>query len=136
MQPAIDYLTTLLPACLGVIISDFNGRLGSLNSLHSVAASDRSPAHEMLALHLLEQVEWQLPNLPGQVPLQDLETGENLTLDLAKQQRYQVAVRRWRQHRVRQLAGAGIDSTVIIAGRDNVQEKINALFARRLAARV
>lgn len=136
LQPAIDYLTTLLPACLGVIISDFNGRLGSLNSLHSVAASDRSPAHEMLALHLLEQVEWQLPNLPGQVPLQDLETGENLTLDLAQQQRYQVAVRRWRQHRVRQLAGAGIDSTVIIAGRDNVQEKINALFARRLAARV
>ncbi|OEU62237.1 MAG: hypothetical protein BA870_10620 [Desulfuromonadales bacterium C00003094] len=136
LQPAIDHLTALVPSCLGVILSDFHGQLGSLNSLHSVAASDRSPAHEMLALHLLEQVEWQLPNLSGQVALQDLETGDDLTLDLAQQQRYQVAVRRWRQHRVRQLAEAGIDSTVIIGDQDNVQEKINALFARRLAARV
>ncbi len=136
LQPAIDHLTALVPSCLGVILSDFHGQLGSLNSLHSVAARDRSPAHEMLALHLLEQVEWQLPNLSGQVTIQDLETGEDLTLDLAQQQRYQVAVRRWRQHRVRQLAAAGIDSTAIIADQDNVQEKINALFARRLAARV
>ncbi len=136
LQPAIEHLTTLLPACLGIILSDFHGQIGSLTGLLNAAASDRSPAHEMLALHLLEKAEWQLPRLSGQVPLQDLETGEDLTLDLAQQQRYQVAVRRWRQHLVRQLAGAGIDSTVIIADRDNVQEKINALFARRLAARV
>jgi uncharacterized protein (DUF58 family) len=136
LQPAIDHLTALVPSCLGVILSDFHGQLGSLNSLHNVAACDRSPAHEILALHLLEEMEWQLPSLSGQVPLKDLETGKDLTLDLAQQQRYQVTVRRWRQHRIRQLAGAGIDSTVIISGQDNVQEKINALFARRLAARV
>lgn len=136
LQPAIEHLTTLVTSCLGVILSDFHGRPGSLKSLHSVAASDRSPAHEILALHLLDEVEWQLPSLSGQVLLQDLETGEDLTFDLAQQQRYQVAVRRWRQHRIKQLAGAGIDSTVIISGQDNVQEKINALFARRLAARV
>ncbi|APG28409.1 hypothetical protein A7E78_11450 [Syntrophotalea acetylenivorans] len=136
LQSAIDHLTNLLPSCLGVILSDFHDRPGSLNALHSVAASDRSVAHEILALHLLEEVEWQLPDLTGQVPLQDLETGEELNLDLAQQQRYQVAVHRWRQHRIKQLARAGIDSTVIINGQDNVQEKINAFFARRLAARV
>lgn len=136
LEAAIDHLTTLVPSCLGVILSDFHGRLGPLKSLHSVAAYDRSPAHEILALHLLEEAEWQLPNLSGQVSLTDLETGENLTLDLEQKRRYQVAVRRWRQHRIRQLAGVGIDSTVIIAGQDNVQEKVNALFGRRLAARV
>ncbi len=136
LQPAVDHLTTLLPSCLGIILSDFHGSPGSLNALHSSAAGGRSPSHEILALHLLEEVEWQLPELPGQVPLQDLETGEELSLDLAQQQRYRVAVHRWRQHRIKQLAAAGVDSTVIVSGRDNVQEKINALFARRLAARV
>lgn len=136
LQPAIDHLANLLSSCLGIILSDFNGRLGSSSALHSAAASDRSPAHEMLALHLLENVEWQLPTLKGQVSLQDSETGATLTLDLAQQQSYQLAVSRWRRHLVRQLARSGIDSTVIIAGMDNVQEKVNALFARRLAARV
>ena len=136
LQPAIEHLTALLPACLGIIISDFHGQLGSLTTLHSAAASDRSPAHEILALHLLEEVEWELPAQKGQVALKDLETGESLSLDLAQQQSYKIAARRWQQHLVRQLARAGIDSTVIVAGRDDVQEKVNALFARRLAARV
>ncbi|MEZ4483547.1 MAG: DUF58 domain-containing protein [Syntrophotaleaceae bacterium] len=136
LQRAIDYLANRVPACLGLILSDFHGQLGSTGALHSAAASDRSPAHEMLALHLLENVEWQLPTLQGQVALQDPETGACLTLDLTQQQAYKVAVRRWRRHLIRQLARTGIDSTVIIAGQDNVQEKINALFARRLAARV
>lgn len=137
LQPAIEHLVKLLPACLGVIISDFNGQLTGLGGLLDAAASDRYPAHEMLALHILEEVEWRLPRLRnGQVQLQDLENGTTLTVDLAQWRRYDTAMQRWRQHLIRVLARAGIDSTVIVVDRDNVQEKVNTLFARRLAARV
>ncbi len=136
LQPAIEQLATLLPSFLGVIISDFHGPLGSLSSLGSVVAGNRSPAHEILALHLLEETEWQVPSLAGQVPLQDMESGNTLTVDLTQRSANELVMRRWRNQQIRKLAQAGIDSTILVAGRDNLQQKINALFARRLAARI
>lgn len=137
LQPAIDYLVKRLPSCLGVIISDFHGKVTGLGGLLEAAASGRYPAHEIVALHVLEQIEQRLEDVrDGQLQVRDMENGSVLDLDLERWRLYNTAMDRWRRHKIRQLAAAGIDSTVIVVDRDNVQEKVNTLFARRLAARV
>jgi hypothetical protein len=91
----------------------------------------------MLALHILEQVEDHLPDIGGgHLRIRDMESGALLDVDLSRREQYDSAMRRLRQNRIGDLAGAGIDSTVILVDGDNVQEKVNTLFARRLAARV
>jgi uncharacterized protein (DUF58 family) len=137
LQPAIDYMVKRLPSCLGIIISDFHGQTSGLGGLLEAAASGRYPAHEIVALHVLEPIEQGLEDIrDGQLQVRDMENGAVLDLDLARWRQYNTAMSRWRRHKIRQLAAAGIDSTVIIVDRDNVQEKVNTLFARRLATRV
>jgi uncharacterized protein (DUF58 family) len=137
LRPAVDYLVKRLPGCLGVILSDFNGEVTGLGSVLEGAAGGRTPAHEMLALHILEQVEDHLPDIGGgHLRIRDMESGAVLDVDLSRREQYDSAMRRLRQNRIGDLAGAGIDSTVILVHGDNVQEKVNTLFARRLAARV
>jgi uncharacterized protein (DUF58 family) len=137
LQPAVDYLVKRLPSCLGVVISDFHGKVTGLGGLLEAAASGRYPAHEIVALHILERIEQRLEKVrDGQLQVRDMENGSVLDLDLERWRQYNTAMERWRRHKIRQLAAAGIDSTVIVVDRDNVQEKVNTLFARRLAARV
>lgn len=137
LQPALAYLFKRLPACLGVILSDFNAEIGDLRGQLEAAAGGRYPAHELVALHILAEVEFQLPEMQDvQVHIRDVETGVTQALDLTRRQQYNALVGRWRKHLVRQLARADIDSALLTVTDPAIQEKVNTFFARRLAARV
>lgn len=137
LRPAVEFLVKRMPGCLGAILSDFDGNIDGLGSVLEAAAAGRTPNHEMLALQILEQAEERLPEISdGQLRIRDLESGATLDLDLGRREEYAAAMRRRQFEKITKLAAAGIDSTVIVVGRDNVQEKVNQLFARRLAARV
>ncbi len=136
LKAAVSFLVKRLPSYLGVILSDFNDDASGLGSFTDAAAKGRYPSHEMLALHILEPVEHHLDDLrDGHILVRDMETGATLDMDLSRWQQYNQVMQQLRQQRVRELGTAGIDSAVIVVNRDNVQEKVNTLFARRLAAR-
>ncbi len=136
LAPALDYAMKRLSSCLGVIISDFHTDLGSLKNLMD-AADRRFPAHEMVALHVLDDVEYQLTDIDGGLfTLMDVESGHQMALDLSDFQKFNALLRRERERTVRVLSGVGIDSAVLPVDATDIQARVNTLFARRLAARV
>lgn len=136
LAPALEFVMKRLASCLGVIISDFHTDLGNLKGLMD-AANSRFPAHEMVALHVLEDSEYQLTGIDsGLLTLQDMESGQQTALDLSRLQEFNTLLRRERERTVRALAGVGIDSAILPVGATDIQARVNTLFARRLATRV
>lgn len=136
LAPALEFVMKRLPSCLGVVISDFHMDLGGLAGLLDTADS-RLPAHEMVALQVLEESEYHLTGLDdGLLTLQDMESGTQVALDLSRKGELNALLQRQRERTGRTLARARIDSTVLPVGAADIQSRVNTLFARRLAARV
>lgn len=136
LVPALDFVMKRLASCLGVIISDFHADLGNLAGLTD-AADSRLPAHEMIALQVLEEPEYYLTGLDdGLLTLRDMESGQQIPLDLSRKKEFNALLRRRREQTARILAKARIDSAVLPVGATDIQSRVNTLFARRLAARV
>ncbi len=136
LAPALEFVMKRLSSCLGVIISDFHTDLVNLRGLMD-AADSRFPAHEMVALHVLEESEYHLTGIEdGLLTLKDMESGRQIALDLSRKHEFNALLRQTRERTVRTLAGAGIDSAVLPVGSADIQARVNTLFARRLAARV
>lgn len=132
MAPALKFAMRRLPSFLGVILSDFHADLEGLRGL-TEAAERRFPAHEMVALHILETMEYQLPDLQEGLPaLRDMESGRETVLDLSRREALNTLLHRNREGIVRTLASCGIDSAVLPVGAPDIQARVNALFARRL----
>lgn len=136
LAPALEFIKKRLSSCLGVIISDFHTDLADLRGLMD-AADSRLPAHELVALHVLEESEYHLTDIEnGLLTLKDMESGRQIALDLSRQKEFNTLLKRSRERTVRSLAGAGIDSVVLPVCATDIQSRVNTLFARRLAARV
>ncbi len=136
LAPALEFVMKRLASCFGVILSDFHTDLSNLKSLMD-AADHRFPAHEMIALHVLEDSEYQLTDIEdGLLTLQDMESGQQITLDLSRKQEFNELLRQTRLRTVRTLARVGIDSAVLPISATDIQARVNTLFARRLATRV
>ncbi len=136
LAPALEFVMKRLSSCFGVILSDFHTDLGNLKSLMN-AADHRFPAHEMVALHVLEDSEYQLTDIEGGLlTLQDMESGQQMALDLSSLQEFNTLLRLKRERTVRTLARAGIDSAVLPISATDIQARVNTLLARRLATRV
>jgi len=136
LAPALEFAMKRLTSCFGVIISDFHTDLGSLKGLMD-AADSRFPAHEMVALHVLGDAEYQLTDIEGALlTLKDMESGRQMALDLSDFQAFNALLRQERERTVRVLAGVGIDSAVLPVGATDIQARVNTLFARRLATRI
>lgn len=101
------------------------------------AADSRLPAHELVALHVLEESEYRLTGIEdGLLTLRDMESGHQMPLDLSRKEEFNALLRTAREKSIRTLAGAGIDSAVLPVGAADIQARVNTLFSRRLAARV
>ncbi len=136
LAPALEFVMNRLASCLGVIISDFHTDLGGLAGLLDTTDS-RLPAHEMVALQVLEELEYQLTDLDdGLLTLRDMESGTPVALDLSRKREFNALLRRQRERTGQILARARIDSTTLPVGAVDIQSRVNTLFARRLAARV
>ncbi len=136
LAPALEFVMKRLSSCLGVIISDFHTDLGGLGGLLD-AADSRLPAHEMVALHVLEEAEYRLRGIgDGLLTLQDMESGRQMPLDLSHKRQFNTLLRQNRERIVRALARARIDSALLPVGANDLQARVNTLFARRLAARL
>ncbi len=91
----------------------------------------------MVALHVLEDSEYQLTDIEdGLLTLQDMESGQQMALDLSGLQEFNTLLRLKRERTVRALARVGIDSAVLPISATDIQARVNTLFARRLASRV
>lgn len=136
LAPALEFAMKRIPSCLGVIISDFHTDLGGLTGLLD-AADSRLPAHEMVALQVLEEAEYDLVGLDdGLLTLQDMESGEQIALDLSRKGEFNALLRRQQERIGRALARTRIDSAILPVGAADIQARVNTLLARRLAARV
>ncbi|APG27478.1 hypothetical protein A7E78_06260 [Syntrophotalea acetylenivorans] len=136
LAPPLKLVMKRLSSCFGVIISDFHTDLSSLKSLMD-AADQRFPAHEMVALHVLEDSEYHLTGVKdGLLTLQDMESGQQMALDLSGLQEFNTLLRLKRERTARALAGVGVDSAVLPTSATDIQARVNTLLARRLAARV
>jgi uncharacterized protein (DUF58 family) len=136
LRPALELVMKRLPSCLGIILSDFHADMGDLPGILE-AATRHFPAHEMVALQILEEVEHDLTSLgDGLVTVRDMESGREAVLDLARRRSYNAVLRLERERTRSALAGAGIDAVVLPVGAGDIQQRVNTLFARRLAARV
>jgi uncharacterized protein (DUF58 family) len=136
LAPALNFMMNRLSSCLGVIISDFHTDLENLRGLMD-AADSRLPAHELVALHVLEESEYRLTGIEdGLLTLRDMESGHQMPLDLSRKEEFNALLRTAREKSIRTLAGAGIDSAVLPVGAADIQARVNTLFSRRLAARV
>jgi uncharacterized protein (DUF58 family) len=136
LAPALEFVMKRLSSCLGVIISDFHTDLDGLAGLPDTADS-RLPAHELVALQVLEESEYCLTGLDdGLLTLRDMESGGQLALDLSRKGELNALLRRRRERTGRTLARARIDSAILPVGAADIQSRVNTLFARRLAARV
>ena len=133
-EPALRLVTRRVPSCLGVLLSDFLFDLGSLSGIAEAAARDRVPAHELVALHVLEPVEQGEAELGGaSLVLRDAETGELRPLyGLGGVPGLQAAL----AGRIERLAALGVDSLALSVGDAKTPERINFFFARRPLARV
>ena len=136
LASALEFVKKRLDSCLGVIISDFHADLSGLAGLMDTADS-RLPAHEMVALQVLEDSEYHLTDLDdGLLTLRDMESGGQIALDFSRKREFNALLRRQRERTGRTLARARIDSTILPVGAADIQSRVNTLFARRLAARV
>ena len=136
LAPALEFIMKRQASCFGVILSDFHTDLGNLKGLMD-APVQRFPAHEMVALHVLEDSEYQLTDIEdGLLTLQDMESGQQMALDLSGLQEFNTLLRLKRERTVQTLARVGIDSAVLPISATDIQARVNTLFARRLASRV
>jgi uncharacterized protein (DUF58 family) len=136
LAPALEFVKKRLVSCLGVILSDFHTDLGEIAGLLD-AADSRLPAHEMVALQVLEESEYSLTGLDdGLLTLRDMESGGQVALDLSRKQEFNALLRHQRERTAHTLARARIDSAILPVGAADIQARVNTLFARRLAARV
>ena len=136
LAPALEFVMKRISSCFGVILSDFHTDLGNLKGLMD-AADHRFPAHEMVALHVLEDSEYQLTGIAdGLLTLQDMESGQQAALDLSGLEEFNTLLRLKRERTVRALARVGIDSAVLPISATDIQARVNTLLARRLASRV
>ncbi|MEZ4485733.1 MAG: DUF58 domain-containing protein [Syntrophotaleaceae bacterium] len=93
LAPALEFVMKRLASCFAVILSDFHTDLSNLKSLLD-AADHRSPAHEMVALHVLEDAEYQLTGIAdGLLTVQDMESGQQMALDLSGLQEFNTLLR-------------------------------------------
>lgn len=137
LQPALRFMTVRMPSCLGVILSDFNYPVENLGAFSEAASHSRVPAHEMVAFHLLEEIEYGFDELKdGSFFVHDVESGEEREMDLNRWREYNRFLQRRRQMNLRKLEKNGIDSLVLRVGEATVQSRVNTFFRRWMSTRV
>lgn len=135
--PALELVRRKVPSCLGVILSDFLCDLEGLERFSEAASRGRVPAHEWVAVHVLEEIEQTGETLrEGQLVARDMETGAFVSLNWGDWKRYAAETQDRLELVIERLSGLGIDSVVVRVGEEGIQEKVNAFFARRARARV
>lgn len=136
LRPALQFMKQKLPSCLGIILSDFQHNLDELQGVTEATASQKIPAHELVAIQLLSGIEINHQGFRGgQLTIKDVESGQTCSIDLNRWRDYDLLQQQHRQQTAQSLDHSGVSSLLIDVSAGDVQQKINNLFVRRAASR-
>ncbi len=132
IQPVMQYLHNVLPSSLVIFLSDFILEASQTRLLQKGGQNFGLGRHELVAFHLLEDIEYKLPEkVDGLVCLQDIESGKTMHLDLSRDREYAQGMKSRLEKIKRHLFQMGIESLAIKTGDQDLELKVNSFFDRR-----
>lgn len=133
IRNALEYIKTSSEPSLNIIISDFLYDFSEIRDLLGSLSHGLSVINEFVAFHLLEDAEYQLP-IKQQMELifEDVESGKQMILDFGKWSEYNKVMQTCIEKNKMQLSKLGFDSLLLRIGKDNIQEKVNSFFLKRI----
>jgi len=123
---ALELLDASAERSLAFVISDFLLSTNGLQALRSI-----KERHDIVPIIIEDPRETLLPPGSGLVRFGDMETGQEVLVDLAAAERFVGTMRQRRQRNIQALAEMGLDHVTFTTEEETYFAKLNSLFRRK-----